>query len=261
MENKHLSSNDFSKVIFNGPDRKSHGILAKRLGFGLEGQLQNPLIDSIGNTGTAAVLLMLAAALEEASPGDRLLVANYGDGADAFVLSVTENIKLFHDKLKERKAVQKRIQIDYETYLGWRNLLQYEDPRHPESDRTSITCSWREQKSILPFYGNKCSACGAVQYPPQRVCTQCQSKDMFEDYKLSDKTGHIFTYAVDQLSWGKDRPLLVGVVDFKGGGRVMCEICDCTPDEVNIGMPVKMCFRKLGPNDDIEKYFWKARPA
>ena len=84
---------------------------------------------------------------------------------------------------------------------------------------------------------------------------------MFEDYKLSDKTGQLFTYAVDQLSWGKDRPLLVGVVDFKGGGRVMCEICDCTPDEVHIGMPVEMCFRKLGQNADVETYFWKARPA
>ena len=261
MESRHLSSNDFSTVIFNGPDRKSHGILAKKLGFSPESQIQNPLIDSIGNTGTAAVFLMLAAALEEAKPGDLMLLANYGDGADAFVLNVTDNIKTFHDKLKDRKAVQKRIQIDYETYLKWRDLLHYEDPRHPESERTSITCSWREQKSILPFYGNKCSACGSIQYPPQRVCTQCQSKDVFEDYKLSDKTGHVFTYAVDQLSWGKDRPLLVGVVDFDGGGRVMCEICDCNPDEVGIGMPVEMCFRKLGQSDDVEKYFWKARPV
>jgi hydroxymethylglutaryl-CoA synthase len=261
MKNQHFSSNDFSKVIFNGPNRKSHGILAKNLGFSLEGQIQDPLIDSIGNTGTAAVFLMLAAALEEARSGDLMLLANYGDGADAFVLRVTDTIKIFHDKLKKRKAVQKRIQIDYETYLSWRNLLQYEDPRHPENDRTSITCSWREQKSILPFYGSKCSSCGSIQYPPQRVCTRCQSKDMFEDYKFSDKTGHVFTYAVDQLSWGKDRPLLVGVVDFVGGGRVMCEISDCNPDELNIGMPVEMCFRKLGQSNDVETYFWKARPV
>jgi hydroxymethylglutaryl-CoA synthase len=261
IEKQHLSSTDLSKVIYNGPDLKSHGILAKKLGFSPESQVQNPMIDSIGNTGTAAAFLMLAAALEEARPGDVMLLANYGDGADAFVLSVTDNIKAFHDKLKERKAVRKRIQIDYETYLTWRNLLQYEEARHPEGTRASITCSWRERKSILPFYGNKCSTCGAVQYPPQRVCTQCQSKDTFEDYKLSDKTGHVFTYAVDQLSWGKDRPLLVGVVDFEGGGRVMCEICDCSPDELGIGMPVEMCFRKLGQNDELEKYFWKARPA
>jgi hydroxymethylglutaryl-CoA synthase len=261
MENRHLAANDFSKVIFNGPDRKSHGILAKKLGFSPDVQLQNPLIDSIGNTGTAAVFLMLAAALEEARPGDVLLLANYGDGADAFVLTVTDHIKAFHDSLRERKAVQGRIPVDYETYLMWRNLLQYEEPRHPESRRASIPCSWREQKSILPFYGNKCSTCGAVQYPPQRVCTQCQSKDMFEDYRLSDKTGRVFTYAVDQLSWGKDRPLLVGVVDFDGGGRVMCEICDCNPEELAIGLPVEMCFRKLGRENDVEKYFWKARPV
>jgi uncharacterized OB-fold protein len=51
------------------------------------------------------------------------------------------------------------------------------------------------------------------------------------------------------------------VVDFNGGGRVMCEICDCNPEELGIGLPVEMCFRKLGRENDVEKYFWKARPA
>jgi len=113
----------------------------------------------------------------------------------------------------------------------------------------------------LAFYGNKCQACGAIQYPPQRVCTKCQSKDHVEDYKLSDKRGHVFTYAIDQLSWGKERPVLIGVVDFEGGGRVLCEICDCNPDEISIGMPVEMCFRKCSQNADIQNYSWKARPA
>ena len=90
---------------------------------------------------------------------------------------------------------------------------------------------------------------------------KCQSKDHVEDYKLADKRGHIFTYAIDQLSWGKERPALVGVVDFEGGGRVLCEICDCNPAEMRIGMPVEMCFRKCNQDADIQNYFWKGRPA
>lgn len=260
MDAQSLRPEDVSRVVFNAPDSRSHALLAKKLGFNADSQVQDPMIDAVGNTGTAGVFLMLAAALEAAKPGDRILLANYGDGADVLVLAVTDGIEAFQTGMKKRRAVRKQIPIDYETYLKWRNLLQYKDASHPESRPTSLVCAWREQKSILPFYGSKCTGCGAVHYPPQRVCTRCQSKDTFEDYRLANKKGRVFTFAIDWLSWGKDRPLLVGVVDFEGGGRVMCEICDCDADEVGIGMPVEMCFRKLDRDNDFEAYFWKARP-
>lgn len=260
LKNEQLDAKDFSKIIFNGSDQKRHGILAKKLGFDLKSQVQESLLFSIGNTGTPAVFLMLAKALETANPGDRILLANYGDGADVFVLKITDAVRIFQKKADTSQKTQKRIRIDHQTYLAWRDLIAYEEPRHPKSERTSIPCSWRERKSIWPFYGCRCSACGAVQYPPQRICTQCQSKDTLEAYKLSDKTGRIFTYAIDQLSWEKERPLCAGVVDFEGGGRILSEICDCNPEEVHIGMPVEMCFRKLTRNDEIENYFWKVRP-
>ncbi len=261
MEEYNLTPKDFSKVIYNGPDRRSHASLARRLGFDLQTQVQDPMCHSIGDSGTAAVLMMLAFALDEASPGDVILLANYGDGADAFVLRVTEDIKLMQGERKAIASLEEKIPINYETYLNWRDLVPIEGPSHPEPRTPSIPCLWRERRSTLAFYGNKCQACGAIQYPPQRVCTKCQSKDRVEDYKLSDKKGQVFTYAIDQLSWGKERPVLVGVVDFEGGGRVMCEICDCGPDEISIGMPVEMCFRKCSPGADFQNYTWKARPA
>lgn len=261
MEEYNLTPKDFSKVIYNGPDRRSHASLARRLGFDLETQVQDPMYHSIGDAGTAAVLMMLAFALDEASPGDAILVANYGDGADALVLRVTEDIKLMQGEPRAIASLERKIPINYETYLSWRDLVPIEGPSHPEPRTPSIPCLWRERRSTLAFYGNKCQACGAIQYPPQRICTKCQSKDHVEDYKLSDKKGQVFTYAIDQLSWGKERPVLVGVVDFEGGGRVMCEICDCNPDEISIGMPVEMCFRKCSPDADFQNYTWKARPA
>jgi hydroxymethylglutaryl-CoA synthase len=53
----------------------------------------------------------------------------------------------------------------------------------------------------------------------------------------------------------------VGIVDFEGGGRIMCEICDCAPEEIHINMPVEMCFRKWRESQEIETYFWKVRPV
>ena len=94
---------------------------------------------SIGNTGTAAVLMMLAFALDEARPGDVILAANYGDGADAFVLRVTENIKLVEGERRIMASLERKIPINYETYLSWRDLVPTEEPRHPEPRTSSIT--------------------------------------------------------------------------------------------------------------------------
>lgn len=258
MEKYKLTPKEFAKVVFNGPDGKSHANLAKRLGFDLLTQVQDPTYESLGNMGTAALPMMLVDALRDARPDDRILVANCADGGDAFILRVTEQIGRIQEKEKERSA--RKIYIDYERYLNWRDLVPSEQPRRPDSRPPSITCLWRERRSVLPLYGNQCRQCGTVQYPPQRICANCQAKDRFEDYKLSDKKGKIFTYAIDYLTWSKEAPALIGVVDFEGGGRIMCEITDCEPSEIKIGMPVEMCFKKLGERGGIYNYFWKARP-
>ena len=114
----------------------------------------------------------------------------------------------------------------------------------------------------MALYGKKCRNCGTPQYPPQRVCLKCRTKDNLEDYKFSDKKGSIFTYTLDYLTPNREAPAVVGVVDFEGGGRLMCEITECEPSEIEIGMPVEMCFRKVGNEAEgaVHNYFWKAKP-
>jgi len=260
MEKHKITPKDLSKVVYYGPDTRSHTSLARRLGFNLQTQVQDPLFDSIGNTGTAALPMMVVAALDEAKPGDLILVANYGDGGDAFILKVTENIGKFRGNQKMKERLEKKIHINYEKYLNWRDLVPLQELSRPESPTPSITCLWRESKSVLAFYGKKCKQCGTAQYPPQRVCIKCQAKDDFEDYKFSDKKGNIFTYTLDYLTPNRESPAVVGVVDFEGGGRVMCEVTECETSKIKIGMPVEMCFRKVGRKGGIHNYFWKAKP-
>jgi hydroxymethylglutaryl-CoA synthase len=261
MQKYRLASKDFAKVIYYGPDRKSHAGLAKYFGFDPEAQIQDPLFDLIGNTGTAALPIMLVAALNNAQPGDLILIGNYGDGGDAFILEVTENIKGFQADRRFEKRLARRIPINYERYLNWRDLVPLQELSRPASPPPSITCLWRESKGVLAFYGNKCRQCGTPQYPSQRVCAGCQTRDQFEDYKFSDKRGHIFAYTVDHLTANRESPAMIGVIDFEEGGRVMCEVTECEPSEIRIGMPVEMCFRKIGLRGGIFNYFWKARPV
>lgn len=261
MRKYKLLPRDFSKVVFYAPDTRSHSNLAKSLGFDLKTQVQDPLFTVIGNSGTAASLIMLVAALEEAKPGDKILFASYGDGGDAFIFDVTENIKKIRNNQTMKDRLERKAFVSYEKYLSWRNLVPTEQPRRPETPAPSITCLWRERKKVLALYGVKCRQCGTAQYPPQRVCTVCQAKDDFEDYRFSDKKGQVFTYAIDYLTATKNPPSITAIVDFDGGGRMVCEITDCDPDKIEIGMPVEMTFKKLYQIGGIHNYFWKARPV
>jgi hydroxymethylglutaryl-CoA synthase len=261
MEKYRLTPKDFSKVVCYGPDSRSHALLARQLGFDMATQVQDTLFSAIGNTGAAALPMMVVAALDKAGPGDLILVANYGDGGDALILKVTEKVKSLKGSQGMKTLSGGKIPISYERYLNWRNLVPLQEISRPPSPPPSITCLWRESRNVLALYGTKCRHCGYPQYPAQRVCANCQTKDQFDDYKFSDKKGTVVTYTIDYLTTNREAPAVVGIVDFEGGGRMMCEITECQPTQIKVGMPVEMCFRKIGLKGGFQNYFWKARPT
>ena len=259
-----LTPGDFAKAVFDPPmDVRRHAKAASTLGFDAP-QVQDPMFMTTGNTGSAMALMMLVAALEESAAGDRMLLASYGNGVDAFALEVTDGI----GKLGQRRGIRrhlesKRMVHNYETYLRWRDLLTLEPARRPERPPMSISELRRERRQMLPLYGQKCTSCGTPQYEvrPGRICIVCQAKDQFEPYRFADKAARVFTFTQDRLQMSNDPPNTAVVIDFDGGGRAMFDLTDRDPDAVEVGMPVEMTFRKLYFNRGIHNYFWKARPV
>jgi hydroxymethylglutaryl-CoA synthase len=237
------------------------------LGFDPKTQVQDPLLGLVGNTGTAMPLMMLVAALEQAKPGELILLAGYGDGADAYLLKVTEEIK----KLKQCLGVKghltrKKMLSSYDKYLTFQNLVPFEEARLQRPPMPSATVLWRRRKEVLSLYGVKCKSCGTTQYPPQRVCVQCQAKDNFDEYVFADKQGLIFTFCLDYVtSPSLDPPTAYCWVDFDGGARIVCPMTDFVIDEIKVGMPVQMTFRKFPEKAaelaGISNYFWKCTPV
>ena len=256
-----LSPADISKVILCGPDARRVAGLAKLLGIDPKTQMQNSLFDVMGDTGTPYPLMLLVSALEEAKPGERILLTSYGNGGDALILKTTEQI----DEIKGRRGIKKnlaskRVIDDYRAYLISHGLLNWEPGRRPPYWNVSRTAMWRETKQIFAFSGTKCRVCGNVQYPPHRICINCQAKDQFDDFRFSDQKAKVFSFVLDYLSSFLDVPLAIAVIDFEAGGRFYTPLTDKVAEEIKVGLPVEMTFRKLFSTDDVHQYFWKAMP-
>jgi hydroxymethylglutaryl-CoA synthase len=255
-----LEKKEISKAVFYAPDARRHREMANRLGL-LPSQVQGPFFDQLGNTGSAFSLMMLAAALENAAPGENILLASYGDGADVFLLRTTDKINSIRP-LRGLKyyLASKMIIPGYDDYLAFREFAAL-DPENPFGASASVI--HRERDAIYRLQGVRCRVCGTPQYPPQRVCTQCQAKDNFDPYRFSDKKGKVFTYT---LKYGGDipafaRPMVDTMVDFEGGGRALFGMTDMDIKQIKVGMEVEMSFRTLGSGGGIQNYFWRCMPS
>src|SRR5690606_17496712 len=82
------SASQYTKAVLAGPDARSLASVGRQLGFA-PAQLQDALFGKLGNCGAAFTPLLLACALEQAAPGDKLLAGFYGDGAEALAFDVT----------------------------------------------------------------------------------------------------------------------------------------------------------------------------
>lgn len=257
-----LNAEEIDKIALYGPDARRHARLARSLGLKAE-QVQDPLFGSLGNTGAAFPLMLLVGALESAGADELLLTVSYGDGSDVlgFRTNSSENQAKPRTGGLSGHLDSRAVIASYETYAKWREVWLTDDAaRRPAPSSPSVSALWRESNKNLRLYAGKCEACGYVQYPPQRVCVNCQAMDDSSSVRLSDKAGEVFTYSMDYIAGAVDTPLVVSVVDFEGGGRIICMMTDRELEEVKVGMPVTMSFRKLRVVNGIHNYYWKAIP-
>jgi len=121
------TAEDYRYAIFHQPNVKFPRQAAKKLGF-TEEQIQTGLLSpEIGNTYAGSSMLGLTAVLDEARPGDRILLVSFGSGAgsDAFSLVVTELIEERRARAPfTRQYIARRREIDYAFYVRYRQKLK-----------------------------------------------------------------------------------------------------------------------------------------
>jgi len=236
MEKCKVSADDISKFIFPCFFTREHRGIAKKLG--LAEKLVDNMHDVCGETGTAHALVMLVQALEEANPGDKILVCSFGSGSDALLFEVTDKIKDLPARVGITGSLANKKEVmEYPKFLKFRDLMQTEMGIRAEANKqTALTTLYRKRKFLLGFVGGECQKCGTRQIPSMDICVNPDC--------------------------GSVKANIYGLVQFEGGGRILADFSDCELGDVAVGKPVKMAFRKRMYDEQrgFHAYFWKAIP-
>lgn len=237
--------------------------LAKSLGIRPEA-VRDTLAAQLGEAGCAHGPLMLAHALEQARPGEIVLVAQFGQGAEALVFRVGE-AAVAPARGVAGALADRQEETNYLKFLVFNDLVEWERGMRAEKDnKTALTTLYRNRDQILGLVGGRCRQTGVVQFPRTRmsVAPNNAGVDTQEPYRFADRRARVLTYSADYLTFSMSPPNHYGMIVFEGGGRIMMDITDVAPGDVDTGLPVKMVFRIKDRDEKrgFVRYFWKAAP-
>lgn len=113
----------------------------------------------------------------------------------------------------------------------------------------SVARFWRESRQRYRIIGNRCTICGKVFFPPRLFCTECHRESMgkMEEFALS---GNGVVYSFTSVysppeDFAMQRPCIIAIVEMEEGVRILGQIVDASPDEVEIGSEVSLVFRRI----------------
>jgi hydroxymethylglutaryl-CoA synthase len=226
----------------------------------------DPLHANCGDTGAAHTLMLLVATLEKSKPGDKVLVVGFGQGADAVLLEVTEEIaKRARNMGVAGHLARRKEESSYGRYLAFNDLIELERGMRSETDKaTALSSLYRNRETVTSFTGGKCSKCGTLQFPRSDICVNpnCNAIGTQEPHPFAEKAGRIKSYTADRLTYSPDPPSCYGMIEFEEGGRVMIDFTDIDAEALKVGQPMQMMFRikDIDTARGFRRYYWKAAP-
>jgi len=172
-----------------------------------------PLFDDvIGHTGAAQPLLSFATALESSKPGDIVVLAAWGGGADALVFRTTS---VAAKPARSLAAMIERSRVSA-----------------PQDTRLTA----KHAAPGLRLHGAKCRHCDAIRFPADGACPTC-TREGADPVRLG-RTGTVVSVERDAC-----------VVDLDGGGRVSLQTTDVdTAAPLSVGKAVELGLRWSSPS-------------
>ena len=106
--------------------------------------------------------------------------------------------------------------------------------------------SWRAYPQTYRLEAARCTKCGKVFYPPRLICSECHNRK-FETFGMR-RTGKVVSHTVVRTPashFSDLQPFAVAIVEMDDGPRLTVQVAEVAFDELKIGMPVKLEFRRI----------------
>lgn len=118
------------------------------------------------------------------------------------------------------------------------------------SDESSFTVSnfykFVNEKRLMAV---KCNNCGSTFLPPKPTCTNCLSTEL--KWIEVENSGKLLSYTIIHVApehFKSMAPYTIGIIEFKKGLRLPGMICGVSPENLKVGMPLKICFDTVTSN-------------
>ena len=88
----------------------------------------------------------------------------------------------------------------------------------------------------------RCRGCGTLRHPPRPMCPHCHSLE-WDSIEASGR-GTVYSFVIPHhppLPWFPE-PYVVALVELEEGTRLVTNVVGVAPENVSIGMPVRVHF-------------------
>jgi len=110
----------------------------------------------------------------------------------------------------------------------------------------------RKKELLIQF----CPKCGNHQFYPRIHCTQCMCREV--EWVKSSGIGHVSSYTIVHRAiskaYAEEVPYVVALIELDEGVTMMSNIIGCLPQDVTIGMKVKVIFEEWSDQITIPKF-------
>ena len=101
----------------------------------------------------------------------------------------------------------------------------------------------------------RCGSCRSYRHPPSPVCAVCLSFD--HEWVAATGQGTLYSFVVAHQAlqgWIGEVPYVVAIIELVEGPHILSNVVNASPENVKIGMPVKVFFQRVTDEISLPKF-------